>query len=172
VKRVAVVGPGGAGKSTFAKELGLATKLPVYILDPLHWQPGWKEPPRDEWRATQSKLAAGDEWIIEGNYGASFDIRFERADTVIILALRRSICVTRVLRRVLTNWRSEIQAPGCPEHFDLKFLRWVWRYPTDSRPRLDEALARHSESLHVVELKSPSDVRRFLDLMGRDGSYF
>ena len=168
MKRVAVVGSGGAGKSTFARELSLRTKIPVHHLDPLHWLPGWREPPRDAWRVVQRALVTSDEWIIEGNYGASFDIRFDRADTVIVLSLDRKICVTRVLTRVLKNWHREIQAPGCPEHFDLKFLRWVWRYPIDSRPRLDEAITRHKKTIDVIELTSRLNVRGFLDSVLRN----
>lgn len=168
MKRVAVVGSGGAGKSTFARELGETTKLPVHNLDPLHWLPGWREPPKEDWRAAQVVLAADDEWINEGNYGASFDIRFDRADTVIVLSLDRKICLTRVLMRVLKNWHREIQAPGCPEHLDFKFLRWIWRYSIDSRPRLDEAISRHKETMSVIELNSPKKVRGFLDSLLRN----
>lgn len=30
-------------------------------------------------------LTAGESWIIDGNYGGTFDLRFSRADTVIVL---------------------------------------------------------------------------------------
>jgi len=56
-----------------------------------------------------------------------------------------------------------IQAEGCPERFDLKFLWWVWRYPIDSRPRLNQAIDRFRERLNVVELDSTSAARTFLD---------
>jgi adenylate kinase family enzyme len=163
VNRVAVVGAGGAGKSTFARELGAAFQLPVYHLDEYHWLPGWKEPPREAWRAKQSEMAGWDQWVIEGNYGASFDIRFDRADTVYVLSLSRWVCCARVLKRVIKNWRRDVQAPGCPEHFDLKFLRWVWRYSLDSRSRLDDALARHVNTLEVIELRSRTEIREYLD---------
>jgi adenylate kinase family enzyme len=48
VERVAVVGPGGAGKSTFARALGARTGLPVVHLDQSYWKPGWTETPKDE----------------------------------------------------------------------------------------------------------------------------
>ena len=79
--RVAVVGPVGAGKSTFAAALGERTGLPVVHLDRHFWHPGWVETPRDEWRRRQAELFAGDRWIADGNYGRTFDERFSRADT-------------------------------------------------------------------------------------------
>jgi len=50
MERVAIVGPGGAGKSTFARSLGERTGLPVFHLDRFYWKPGWVETPREEWR--------------------------------------------------------------------------------------------------------------------------
>jgi adenylate kinase family enzyme len=170
VNRVAVVGAGGAGKSTFARELGVIFQLPVYHLDEYYWLPGWTEPPKEGWHATQSELAAGDQWILEGNYSTSFDVRFDRADTVYVLSLNRWICCGRVLKRVIRNWRREVQAPGCPEHLDLKFLRWVWRYRVDSRARLDQALARHLNTLEVIELRSRTEIRKYLDTIRRETS--
>ncbi len=166
VQRVAVVGSGGAGKSTFARELGRRTGIPVIHLDHHHWKPGWIETPPEKWRVLQDDLLAGDAWIVDGNYGGTFDVRFARADTVIVLALPRLRCLTRVLRRTLRHHGRDVQAAGCPERLDLKFLRWVWRYPTDSRPRLDAALGQYSASLRVIELVSPNQVEEFLREVG------
>ena len=78
MQRIAVVGPGGAGKTTFARELGRRTGIPVVHLDRHYWRPGWTPTPADEWRAQQARLLAGERWIVDGNYGASFDVRFAR----------------------------------------------------------------------------------------------
>ena len=163
VRRVAIVGPGGVGKSTFADKLGLRTGLPVVHLDQHFWRPGWVETPRDEWRDIQSDLVSGESWIVDGNYGATFDVRFSRADTVIVLTLPRWRCTLRAFMRSLRNRGRAIQAEGCPERIDFQFLKWVWRYPVDSRPRLDRAVERFHERLRVVVLTSPTAVRRFLD---------
>jgi adenylate kinase family enzyme len=165
VKRVAIVGPGGAGKSTFATELGSKTGLPVIHLDQYFWRPGWVETPREEWELTQADLVAMNQWILEGNYAGTFDLRFERADTVIIFGLPRRICIARAVRRSLRRG-AELQAPGCPNRFDWSFYRWIWLYPKVSRPRLDEALARHSSHLLILELRTRDEVRRLLSDVG------
>jgi adenylate kinase family enzyme len=163
MRRVAVVGSGGAGKSTFARELGKRTGIPVVHLDRHFWKPGWVEVDRGDWQEIQRGLIAGETWIVDGNYGATFDIRFSRADTVIVLSLPRWRCASRALYRTLRNHGKAIQAVGCNERVDFKFLRWVWRYPIDSRPRLEAALERHRENLRVIELTSTDECRAFLE---------
>jgi adenylate kinase family enzyme len=163
MERVAVVGCGGAGKSTFARELSGVANLPVFHLDEYYWRPGWVESARDEWRIVQRELAAAERWILEGNYRNTYDIRFDRADTVIVLAPPRRVCIFRALLRVVKNWHKSTQAPGCPEHLDFGFLHWLWRFPYDGRPYLDEALAQYEGRFDVVELTTKRAVRRCLD---------
>ncbi len=162
MERVAIVGPGGAGKSTFARSLGEQTGLPVFHLDRFFWKPGWVETPREDWRQRQSALVAADRWIADGNYGGTFDERFVRADTVIIVARPRLACVAAAVARTARNHGQPLQAEGCPERFDLAFYRWIWNYERDSRPRLDDALRRH-DHLDIVELKSRNAMTRFLE---------
>lgn len=161
MQRVAVVGSGGAGKSTFATALGEATGLPVVHLDRHFWHPGWLETPRDEWRQLQRELLADDRWIADGNYGGTFDERFARADTVIIVARSRLACLTSALWRTTRDHGRAIQADGCPERFQLEFYRWIWNYRRDSRPRLDAALAKHRH-LEIVEVTNRKRLRQFL----------
>jgi adenylate kinase family enzyme len=161
VQRVAIVGSGGAGKSTFAAALGEATGLPVVHLDRHFWRPGWAETPRDEWRQRQRELFAGERWIADGNYGGTFDERFARADTVIVVARNRLACLTSALWRTTRNHGKAVQAEGCPERFQLAFYRWIWNYRRDARPRLDAALAQHPH-LKIIELTNRRSLRQFL----------
>jgi adenylate kinase family enzyme len=49
MKRVAILGRGGAGKSTAAVHLGQITKLPVIELDKHFWRPSLAPMPPDAW---------------------------------------------------------------------------------------------------------------------------
>lgn len=165
MNRVAVLGSGGSGKSTFAQSLAEITGLPLFHLDEYYWHPGWVETPLDDWRVIQSGLAAHDRWIIEGNYSGTYDLRLPRADTVIVLSPPRRVCVYRVVKRVALNWHRDVQAAGCPERFDISFIHWVWRFPKEERPLLDQALLRYSGRFNVVELKSTGQAMRYLNEM-------
>ena len=96
MRRVLVIGSCGAGKSTFSRRLHKLTGLPLLHLDRHYWKPGWVESEVDEWKAKVEELIAGDEWIIDGNYGGTMEMRMRRADTVIWLDLPRYLCTYRV----------------------------------------------------------------------------
>jgi len=166
MKRVAVVGSSGAGKSTFARRLGERTGLPVIHLDELYWRPGWDPTPDDEWDQVVTELAAGDEWIIDGNYSRTMEMRARRADTVVFLDYPRVGCLARVLRRTLTNYGRAVQAPGCPEKIDLQFLKWVATYPNAGKPRMLAKLEGAPPGLDVRMLCSGRDAQRFLAAAG------
>src|SRR5690349_18913828 len=99
MKRVVVIGSGGSGKSTFSRELGRATGIPVIHLDREFWRPGWEETPKDEWNALVAELLAGESWIMDGNFGGTREMRMQAADTIIFLDLPRRVCLYRILKR-------------------------------------------------------------------------
>lgn len=165
VSRIAVIGPCGAGKSTLARELGELTGLPVTHIDRLHWKPGWVEGSPEELRAVLSEVVAQDQWIIDGNYGATFDIRMPRAELVIYLDFPRRIYFRRVITRVAKNYgrvRADL-APGCPERLDLEFLRFVWRIPKVSRPRTLARIEEFNVARRTLRLQSPREVGRVME---------
>ena len=164
MRRVMVIGCGGAGKSTLSRKLSGLTGLPLIGLDRAHWRPGWVVPPEEEWRARIETLAAEAAWVMDGNYSNTFDLRMPRADTVIWLDYPRATCLRRVVLRVLKDYgRVRADLPeGCPEQFDAIFLRFVWDFPTKGRPRIVEALERFGAHLRVIRLANDRDVAAFL----------
>lgn len=166
MKRVAIFGCGGAGKSTLARHLGKVTGLPVVHLDREHWQPGWVEPDRAEWHARVAELVAGERWIIDGNYGGTMEMRVERADTVVFMDFPRWLCLYRVSKRALVyrNRTRPDMTPGCDEKIDLKFYRWIWEYRESRRPGILEMLrAAKTEGKRVVVLRNSRGTERWLE---------
>lgn len=165
MKRVAIIGSGGAGKTTMARALSEHTGLPVVHLDKLYWKPGWTPTPHDVWQQHHHQLLAQDSWIIDGNYGATMELRLSAADTVIFLDTPRLLCLWRVLKRSLERRFSSRQATdvpeGCPERLTHEFLRWIWNYPKSRRPALLQKLSS-LKGKRVVRLRSRREVATFL----------
>ena len=154
MKRILVLGSGGAGKTTYARQLSEKTGLPLIHLDLHFWNSGWVETSRDKWVPMVLELAERPEWIMDGNYSGTIDIRMKYADTVVFLDYGRLTCSLGVLKRVILNWgRVRDDMPeGCPERFSFDFMKWIWNYSSRSRPKIMEALERAPAlvTVHVV----------------------
>jgi adenylate kinase family enzyme len=165
MKKVVLIGSGGSGKSTLSRQLGERLKINVYHLDALFWKPNWVGVPKDEQRKVQNDLVKKEEWIIDGNYGGTMDIRLNAADTIIFLDINRGICVYRALKRMM-KYRNKTRpdmGEGCEERFELDFFKWIWKYPKTIRPEIIKRLEQFSNVKQVIILKSPKEVRKFLE---------
>ena len=167
MRKVLVIGSGGAGKSTLAVRLGKVLGLPVVHLDRLHWKPGWVEPDKTEWRETVIDLVAGDEWVMDGNYGGTLDLRIPVADTIVFMDFPPAICLWRVVKRrfVYRGGSRPDMAPGCTERLDLGFLGWVWSYRKNRRPRILKQIELHGRDKPLFTLRGPKDAADFLSTL-------
>lgn len=164
MRKIAVIGSGGAGKSTLARRLGEILGMEVIHLDALHWKPGWVATPKQEWREIVEELAARDTWIIDGNYGATLDVRLAAADTVVFLDFSRSVCLWRAIRRRIQYQGANRpdMAEGCREQIDWGFLVWIWRFRKISRPSVVQKIEAFGQDAKVIHLHSPREAERFL----------
>ena len=163
MKRIVIIGCGGAGKSTLARQLGEKLDIPVVHLDKLFWNPGWVEKSKKEFDALHEQELAKEKWIMDGNFNRTMPQRIARCDTVIYLDFSRIVCLLGVLKRVLTTYgkvRPDM-GEGCPERIDFEFLKWVWSYNKNKRERNYKLLneAQHAET---IVLKNRRMVRKFL----------
>jgi len=163
MERVVIIGCGGAGKSTLARQLGEITTLPVVHLDKLFWKPGWVESSKEE---IDKKILAQmhqPRWIMDGNYNRTIPQRMKYCDTVIYLDFSRFACLWGVCKRVITSYgkvRPDM-GEGCPERVDLEFLKWVWNFNAKHREHYYRLL-NEAEGVQTIVLKNRRMVRRFL----------
>ena len=164
MEKVIIIGCGGAGKSTLARQLGAKLNLPVVHLDKLFWRPGWEHISREEFDRLHREALAQEKWIIDGNYDRTMGERVKYCDTIIYLDFSRAACLMGVAKRVLTSYgrvRPDM-AEGCPERFDLEFIKWIWDFNKNNREKTYRLL-NETEGKETVVLKNRRAVRKFLE---------
>ena len=163
MKRIIIIGCGGAGKSTLAKHLGDKLNIPVVHLDKLFWKPGWVETSAAEFDKLHRQELAKEAWIMDGNFNRTMPERIARCDTIIYLDFSRIACIGGVVKRVLTTYGTvrPDMGEGCPERIDFEFLKWVWNYNRDKRER-NYRLLNEAEHTETIVLKNRRMVKRFL----------
>lgn len=163
MERIIIIGCGGAGKSTLARQLGEKLGLPVVHLDKLFWKPGWVEMPGDEFDELLRQEMAKEKWIMDGNFNRTLPERIKHCDTIIYLDFSRLACLMGVLKRIVTTYGTvrPDMGEGCPERIDLEFLKWVWNYNQNKREK-NYRLLNEAEGVQTIALKNRRMVRRFL----------
>ena len=163
MERILIIGCGGAGKSTLARQMGEILNLPVVHLDKLFWHPGWVESSKVEIDAKIMAEMAKPQWIMDGNYNRTLPQRVKYCDTIIYLDFSRVACLLGVLKRVITTYGTvrPDMGDGCPERFDWDFLKWVWNFNRDKREKYYRLL-NETEGKETIVLKNRRMVKRFL----------
>jgi adenylate kinase family enzyme len=168
MRRIAVIGNGGGGKSTLARALGNHLVIPVREVDQVQWLPGWRRAPLDEVVPILESWAASDSWVIDG-FGPwpVIDRRMGRADTIVYVdlpfhthllwAAKRQI-VSLVGRRA---WAGQTAPP--PSLLLFRTLRRVHAM----RPELLELVTKNGRAAKLVRLRSPHEMTRWLDEITR-----
>jgi adenylate kinase family enzyme len=167
MRRVLVMGSSGSGKSTFAQRLANLVGVRFVSLDALYWQPGWQPSEPEPFARRVAEAANGSGWVMDGNYissGAS-ELRRRLADTVIWFDLPRYLCMTGIMKRIMTTYgevRPEM-APGCPEQIDLEFIRYVWTYRQQQRPTLLAYIEGLRPDQALIRFDSRKQADRYLE---------
>ena len=160
-----IIGCGGAGKSTLARQLGEKLNLPVVHLDQIWWAPGnWQHLEREEFDKLLKAEVEKPQWILDGNFNRTIEVRLEECDTVIYLDFSRFVCLTSWLKRVITNWgkaRADM-TDGCVEWFDPEMANWIWGFNKKNRNRYYDMLSQAKDK-NIYILKNRRMVRKFLE---------
>ncbi|GLS43450.1 (d)CMP kinase [Methylobacterium brachythecii] len=137
MRRVVILGPPGSGKSTLARQLGERHGLPVFHLDQIYFRPGWVPVEQEIFATEVARIAALPDWVIDGNYTATIAPRLAAADTVIYLDVPTWLLMARISKRTITSYARERpeMAAGCPERFELEFLRFALAWNRTRRAR-------------------------------------
>ena len=158
MKKIMIIGCPGSGKSTFARVLHEITKLPLYYLDMLFWNADKTTVEKSFFHARLSEVIQKDEWIIDGNYNSTMEMRMEACDTVIFLDYPTEVCLQGVRNRRGTP-RPDM--PWVETEEDAEFIEFIRKYNQESRPRVLGLLKRYADKT-VYIFKDRNEADEFL----------
>ena len=168
MRRIALLGSAGAGKSWLGRQLAALLDLPVIHLDPLYWKPGWVATPDPEWQAIQLREAEREAWIVDGIQEGRLkpDLWLDAADAIVFVDTPPLTCIWRVAKRRLDSAEGPEMPADCkpaPFHRAFpRFLNFLWAYHRVVRPEVLADLARRRRHQQVAILRNEEDVQRFL----------
>ena len=150
-KKILILGCGGAGKSTFAIDMGNWFSLPVVHLDKLYWLPGWINRSNEDFDKLLEKEIKKEMWIIDGNYKRTLQWRLEYADVAILFDLPDELCFEGVKQRIQKyNGKSRPDiTEGCPESFDPEFNDWITNFRKDILPDVIKILKESGKQFFI-----------------------
>jgi adenylate kinase family enzyme len=170
MKKIAVFGKPGSGKSTLSKKLASATGIQLYALDAILYNVNGDEVDRESFHEAHEDILSSSEWIIEGfgpmNSLDSFNRRIEEADTLIYIDLPYSVTYWLVTKRLLKG--LFVKPEGWPEGCSVlrgtlesyKVLKLCPKFWNDSfLQRLEKRSA--DKTLHVV--RSVSELNSLIE---------
>ncbi|MFL6570886.1 MAG: adenylate kinase [Burkholderiales bacterium] len=167
VKRVAVFGNAGGGKSTLARRLAELTRLPLYVVDMMQFRVGGVAVPHDEFLTAHAALLQRDAWIIDG-YGTvklAWE-RFSAADTLVYVDLPFFVHFLWITKRLLKG--LFIAPEGWPEgspviSSTLSSYRVLWLCHRHLTPKYRALVAAVKTQKRVHHLRSAREMSEFLD---------
>ena len=159
MKKVIVIGCPGSGKTTFSERLHSITGLPLYYLDAIWHKPDKTHISREVFDKSISNIFNTSEWIIDGNYNRTIEMRLQQCDTVFLFDLPIEICIQGAIDRL---GKDRYDLPWIEKELTPSFKRSIVEFPRNSLPRIYELIEKYSIDKQVIIFRSRKDVDDYL----------
>ncbi|MBR3769928.1 MAG: adenylate kinase [Lachnospiraceae bacterium] len=167
MQKVMVIGCPGSGKSTFARALHDITGLPLYHLDILYWNADRTIVSQDVFRARLADIIEKDNWIIDGNYGSTMELRMQSCDTVFFLDYPLDVCMKGITER-RGKERPDMPWVEPEDDVDEEFIEFVKNYNSENRPAVLAFLEKYADR-EIFIFKSRNEADDFLKELRDEG---
>ena len=155
MKKVIVIGYPGSGKSTVSRALHNKTGIPLYHLDRMYWNEDKTTVEKSVFFERLSGVLEKDEWIIDGNYGSTMELRMAACDTVFFLDYPLEVCLDGIRAR---RGKPRDDLPWIETEEDAEFIEFIKSYNEQQRPGVLELLEKNSNKrVYVFQNRDEAD---------------
>ncbi len=146
-KKIIVIGCPGSGKSTFSKKMHDITGIPLFSLDNVWWRADRTHISRDEFDKKLEKILQKPEWIIDGDYGRTYEVRIRACDVIVFLDFEEDECMTGITERI---GKKRYDMPWTEQSLDPELIELVKKYKEKNRPVLFLLFEKYKEKRLLI----------------------
>lgn len=159
MKKVIVIGCPGSGKTTFAEKLNKFTGLPLFHLDAIWHNPDKTHISRESFDEKISEIFEMQEWIIDGNYNRTIEVRLQQCDTVFLFDLPTEVCLQGATERL---GKGRYDLPWIEKELDPEFEGFINDFAKTSLPKIYEFIDKYKENINIFVFKSREEADEYL----------
>lgn len=170
--KINVIGTSGSGKSTLARRIASQLNIPYIEMDLLYWRPNWQGTPKEEFYARLTQALRQPDWVLDGNYDRSRDIKWRDVDIVVWVDYGFWHTLRQVTLRAIARARSRQELwpeTGNRESLRRAFLSrdsiifWMLKTWHRNRQRYGEYMVDpRYQHLRFVRISTPQQADEFL----------
>ena len=168
IKRIAVIGCPGSGKTTFCNQFNAKLSYPLHHLDLLYWHGNWQRTPEDIWRIKVQELSQLSTWIIDGNYINTLEPRIVNADLIIFFDYKTWPCIWNSIKRLFlwnnkmnVSYGKKVQLARPSLQQQKKLIQLISKFRKEQRTSIYNLIEKHQKQ--CVIFKSKKEVKQFLN---------
>ena len=162
MKKVIIIGCPGSGKSTFGRKLKNITKLPLYHLDMMFWNEDKTTVSKEVFLKRLLDVMSTPEWIIDGNYSSSMEMRIKSCDTVFFLDYTTDVCLAGIESR---KGKPRSDMPWTEnDNQDEEFITFINNYNSESRPKVIKLLEKYHKK-DIIIFRSREESEEYLSVL-------
>ena len=159
MKKVIVIGCPGSGKTTFAEKLNKFTGLPLFHLDAIWHKPDKTHISRESFDEKISEIFEMQEWIIDGNYNRTIEMRLQQCDTVFLFDLPTEVCLQGATERL---GKGRYDLPWIEKELDPEFEEFIKEFAKTSLTKIYELIDKYKENINIFVFKSREEADEYL----------
>ena len=161
MQKVIIIGCPGSGKTTFAEKLNKKTGLPLYYLDAIWHKSDKTHISREAFDERISEIFSTPEWIIDGNYNRTLEIRLMECDTVFLFDLPVELCIQGATNRL---GKDRYDLPWIEKELDFSLKQSIEEFPHKSLPVIYELLEKYKDGKQMIVFKSREAADEYLQV--------
>lgn len=166
MRKVIVVGSPGAGKSVFSQKLQNITNIPLYHLDMLYHKEDGTHISKEELEEKLKNIFKEENWIVDGNYQRTLELRLKECDTVFLLDFPTDICLAGAESRI---GKKRNDLPWIEEKLDEEFKKCIIEFSKEKLPQIYDLLDKYKSNTNIIIFKTREEADNYIKELQENG---